>query len=74
MSRVGRTACTVRRAGAGNGTQQHHRAAILTGVYFDHPDLTPQAQLGAYTPHQAPASQQELAYANAHPGSPLKLS
>jgi hypothetical protein len=46
----------------------------LTGVYFDHPDLTPQAQLGAYTPREAPASQQELAYANAHPGSLLKLS
>jgi hypothetical protein len=46
----------------------------LTGVYFDTPDITPQVQLGVYTPHQAPASPQELAYANAHPGSPLNLS
>jgi hypothetical protein len=46
----------------------------LTGVYFDHPDLTAQAQIGQYTPHQAPASQDELAYAEAHPGSLLKLS
>lgn len=46
----------------------------LTGVYFDHPDLTAQAKLGQYTPHQAPASQQELAYAKAHPGSLVPLS
>jgi hypothetical protein len=26
----------------------------LTGVYFDHPDRTPQAQLGAYTPTRRP--------------------
>jgi hypothetical protein len=46
----------------------------VTGVYWDTPDLTPQAQLGAYIPHEAPVSQQELAYANAHPGSLLNLS
>jgi hypothetical protein len=40
----------------------------LTGVYFEHPDLTPQAQIGAYTPHEAPAGQQELAEAKARTG------
>jgi hypothetical protein len=37
-------------------------------VYFDHPDRTGNAQLGAYTPHEAPIVHPELAYANAHPG------
>jgi len=43
----------------------------VTGVYWDTPDVTGQAQLGAYIPRMAPASEQELAYAQAHPGSLL---
>jgi hypothetical protein len=46
----------------------------LTNVYFDHPDLTDQAQQGVYILHSAPASQQELAWAKAHPGSLVPLS